>query len=82
MSSKKLPPPPICILRGHKGAVTALHFVDEVDDIIMDKPSLISGSDSGEIFVWSLKVLKVIYFLFIISNFISGLVYQKNIMCV
>lgn len=72
MSCKKPPPPPISILRGHKGAVTALHFTYEVDDVITDKPSLISGSDSGEIFIWSMKVR-----IFLILSYISKLI-NKN----
>lgn len=69
MSCKKPPPAPISILRGHKGAVTALHFTNEVDDVITDKPSLISGSDSGEIFIWSMKVRKIVYFHYIKFHF-------------
>lgn len=52
----KSPPSPICILRGHEGTVTALHFINEEDEGITVKPSLISGSDVGEIFIWNLKV--------------------------
>lgn len=62
MSSKK-PPPPIAILRGHKGSVTALHFTNEVDDVLTDKPSLISGSDCGEIFIWSMKVRNFFHYI-------------------
>ncbi|CAL1279904.1 unnamed protein product [Larinioides sclopetarius] len=56
----KLPSPPIFVLRGHGGCVTSLHFTDEVDDVLA-QPSLISGSQIGEIFVWNLKTFRTQY---------------------
>lgn len=57
----KLPPPPFFILRGHEDYVTALHFTEEIDDSISSKPSLISGSKTGEIFIWNLKTFRTDY---------------------
>ncbi|GFQ91918.1 guanine nucleotide-binding protein subunit beta-like protein 1 [Trichonephila clavata] len=57
----KLPPPPFFILRGHEGVITALHFTEEIDDSISSRPSLISGSRTGEIFIWNLKTFRTNY---------------------
>ncbi|GFY53882.1 guanine nucleotide-binding protein subunit beta-like protein 1 [Trichonephila inaurata madagascariensis] len=54
----KLPPPPFFTLRGHEDVITALHFTEEIDDGISSKPSLISGSQTGEIFIWNLKTFR------------------------
>ncbi|GFS32030.1 guanine nucleotide-binding protein subunit beta-like protein 1 [Nephila pilipes] len=57
----KLPPPPFFILRGHEGHITALHFTEDIDDCISSHPSLISGSKTGEIFIWNLKTFRTDY---------------------
>ncbi|KAF8774792.1 Guanine nucleotide-binding protein subunit like protein [Argiope bruennichi] len=57
----KLPSPPFFVLRGHSGCVTALHFTDEIDNALTSQPTLISGSQTGEIFVWNLKTFRTRY---------------------
>ncbi|XP_035215537.1 guanine nucleotide-binding protein subunit beta-like protein 1 isoform X2 [Stegodyphus dumicola] len=48
-------PLPLFILKGHEGTITSLHFTTEKDHAVTAQPSLISGSDCGEIFIWSLE---------------------------
>ncbi|XP_067120577.1 guanine nucleotide-binding protein subunit beta-like protein 1 isoform X1 [Centruroides vittatus] len=49
------PPDPIFTLRHHTGEVTSLSFVDELSDY----PHLLSGSTTGEVFLWNLKTYRV-----------------------
>ncbi|XP_054714669.1 guanine nucleotide-binding protein subunit beta-like protein 1 [Uloborus diversus] len=49
------PPCPIYVFRGHEGSITALLIVKNIAGSISEEPSLISGSDKGEIFIWDFK---------------------------
>lgn len=55
VKARRLPPNFLGVLRGHEGVVTTIFFINETDDAIT-VPSLISGSDCGEIFIWNMKV--------------------------
>ncbi|XP_015922342.1 guanine nucleotide-binding protein subunit beta-like protein 1 [Parasteatoda tepidariorum] len=57
----KLPPLPFFILHGHEGNITALEFNNETDDTIDIKPTLLSGSDAGEIFIWNLQSFRTLF---------------------
>lgn len=53
------PPDPIFILRQHIGEVTSLNFVDDLIKDSETNPKLLSGSTTGEVFLWDLKTFRV-----------------------
>ncbi|XP_076373900.1 guanine nucleotide-binding protein subunit beta-like protein 1 isoform X2 [Tachypleus tridentatus] len=44
-------PDPVYVLRGHKGSVITVNFVETIENV-----NLVSGSSHGELFLWNLKI--------------------------